>query len=117
MTLRQTLVAAVAALAFTGVAAHADGLRPIQGQSLDLGAVSGTAYYTVERHGFHVVATLAQQGEGATPVRVEALLAPGQSVTLSTPRAPGEAPEAVEISRQGDAVLVRKVAALAAATN
>lgn len=44
-------------------------------------------------------------------MRVEALLAPGQSVTLSTPRGVGEAPEVVEISRQADAVLVRKTAA------
>jgi hypothetical protein len=32
-------------------------------------------------------------------------------VTLSTPRVAGAAPEAVEISRQADAVLVRKAAA------
>ncbi len=117
MTMHQTLVAATLALAVTSAAARADGLRPIEGQSLDLGAVSGTAYYTVERDGFHLVATLAQQGEETTPVRVEALLAPGQSVTLSTPHAAGEAPEAVQITRHGNTVLVRKAAARAATAN
>ena len=83
MTIRRTILAAAFALAFVG-AAHADGLRPIEGRSIDLGEVSGIAYYTVERDGFRVVATLAQ-GEAGTPVRVEAVLAPGQSVVLSTP--------------------------------
>ena len=49
------------------------------------------------------------------PVRVEAVLAPGQSVVLSTPRGVGQAPESVEIGRRADALLVRK--ATAAATN
>jgi len=117
MTIRQTLIAATMLLAVTGAAARADGLRPNEGQSLDLGAVSGTAYYTVERDGYHVVATLAQLGEETTPVRVEALLAPGQSVTLSTPHAAGEPPETIQISRQGSTVLVRKAAMRAPATN
>lgn len=103
MTIRSTILAAALALASTGLA-HAEGLKPAQSQAIDLGAVSGIAYYTVERDGFHVVATLAQQGEGATPVRVEAVLAPGQSVVLSTPRSAGVAPEAIEISRRGDRV-------------
>ena len=65
---------------------------------------------TVERNGFRVVTTLAQ-GEAGTPVRVVAVLGPGQSVMLSTPRESGVAPVAVEISRQADTVLVRKAAA------
>ena len=73
MTIRSTLLSAISALAFVG-AAHADSLRPIEGQSIRLGEVSGIAYYTVERDGFRVVATLAQ-GEQGTPVRVEAVLA------------------------------------------
>ena len=98
----------LSALAFVG-AAQADSLRPIEGRSIRLGEVSGIAYYTVERDGFRVVATLAQ-GEHGTPVRVEAVLAPGQSVVLSTPREAGAAPDAVEISRQDDRVLVREAA-------
>ena len=77
----------------------------------------GTAYYTDERDGYRVVATLAQQGEGATPVRVKALLAPGQSITLSTPHAAGETPETVQTSRQGGTLLVLKAAVLATAAD
>ena len=94
------------AVAF-GIAAlapvRADGLRPMEGKSIDLGGISGIAYYTVERDGFHVVATLAQ-GEAGTPIRVVSVLAPGQRVVLSTPQQAG----AIEISRKGDSVLVRK---------
>jgi hypothetical protein len=84
-------------------AAHADGLRPIEAKSIDLGEVSGVAYYTVERDGFHVVTTLAQ-GMAGMPIRVVSVLAPGQSVVLSTPHQAS----AFEISRNGDSVLVRK---------
>jgi hypothetical protein len=109
MTTRSTILAAISAMAFVG-AAHADSLRPIEGRSIRLGEVSGTAYYTVERGGFRVVATLAQ-GANGTPVRVEALLAPGQSVVLSAPREAGAAPDSVEILRLDDQVLVHEAAA------
>jgi hypothetical protein len=85
-------------------AAHADGLRPISAISIDLGDVSGVAYYTVERDGFHVVTTLAQ-GMAGTPIRVVSVLAPGQSLAFSTPHQVN----ALEISRNGDSVLVHKV--------
>jgi hypothetical protein len=100
MSIRSMLVAAAFALASVE-AAHADGLRPIDAKSIDLGEVSGVAYYTVERDGFHVVTTLAQ-GIAGTPIRVVSVLAPGQSVAFSTPRA-----GALEISRNGDSVVVR----------
>lgn len=90
------------ALASLG-AAHADGVRPIEAKSLDLGDTTGIAYYTVERDGFHVVTTLAQ-GEAGTPIRVVSVLAPGQSVVVSTPRVAG----AIEISRKGDSLFVRR---------
>jgi predicted aconitase len=108
MSIRPTLLAATFTLAFLD-AAQADGVRPIQARSIDLGAMSGIAYYTVEREGFRIVTTLAQ-GEVGTPVRVVAVLAPGQSVVLSTPREAGVAPVEVEISRRGDRVLVREAA-------
>ena len=65
------------------------------------------AYYTVERDGFRVVATLAQ-GEFGAPVRFEAVLLPGQSVVLSTIRVVDAEPVlvAVEVSREGDRVLL-----------
>src|SRR4030081_3728431 len=89
MTIRQTTLAAAFALAAIGPA-HAGGrLKPLQGQVIDLGDVSGVAYYTVERDGFRVIATLAKKGEDAVPVRVVAVLAPGQSLALSTPREAG----------------------------
>ncbi len=110
MTIRRTILAAALALASTGLT-HAGELKPAQGQSIDLGAVSGVAYYTVERDGFRVVATLAQEGQDAAPVRVEAVLALGQRVVLSTPRAAGILPHAVEISRRADTLLVREAAA------
>jgi hypothetical protein len=73
--------------------------------------VSGVAYYTVEHDGFRVVATLAKKDEDAMPVRVVAVLAPGQSLTLSTPHEAGTPPDAVEIIRRVDTVLVHNAAA------
>src|ERR1700726_3565383 len=102
MSIRNTLIAP--AFAFASLTtAYADGLRPIEAKSIDLGDVSGVAYYTVERDGFHVVTTLAQ-GEAGTPIRVVSVLAPGQRVVLSTP-APASG---IEISREGDRVLVHR---------
>ena len=108
MTIQRTILAAAFALTFIG-AAQADGLRPVEGRSIDLGEVSGIAYYTVEPAGFRIVATVAQ-GDAGTPVRLEAVLAPNQSVVLSSPRAGSIAPNAVEISRQGNQVLVHQAA-------
>jgi hypothetical protein len=102
MSIRSMLIVAAFALASLE-AAHADGLRPIDAKSIDLGEVSGVAYYTVERDGFHVVTTLAQ-GMSGMPIRIVSVLAPGQSVAFSTPHQAG----ALEISRNGDSVFVRK---------
>ena len=107
MTTRQTTLAAAFALAAIGPA-HADGLKPLHGQVIDLGDVSGVAYYTVERDGFRVVATLGKQDEDAVPVRV---VAPDQSLTLSIPHEAGTPADAVEIIRRADTVLVQKAAA------
>ena len=103
MSIRSMLVAAAIVLASLEPA-YADGLRPIDAMSIDFGEVSGVAYYTVERDGFHVVATLAQ-GIAGTPIRVVCVLAPGQRVAFSTPHQLG----AFEISRTGDSVLVRRL--------
>jgi hypothetical protein len=102
MSIRSIIVAAAFALASLE-AAHADGLRPMDARSIDLGEVSGVAYYTVERDGFHVITTLAQ-GTAGTSIRVVSVLAPGQSVAFSTPHEAG----ALEISRNGDRVFARK---------
>jgi len=103
MSIRNMLFATAFALAPLA-AAHADGLHPIEAKSIDLGKVSGVAYYTIQRDGFHVVTTIAE-GEAGTPVRVVSVLAPGQRVVLSSP----SQADALEISRKGDSVLVRKV--------
>ena len=109
-TIASPLFAAALALATIGPA-HLEGLKPLQGRVIDLGDVSGVAYYTVERDGFRVVATLAKKDGEAVPVRVVAVLAPGQSLTLSTPREAGPPPDAVEIIRRADTVLVHEAAA------
>ena len=109
MTIRSTILAAALALTTIG-AAQAESLQPRHSQSITLGTVSGVAYYTAERDGFRVVATLAQ-GEAGTPVRFEAVLAPGQSVVLSTPRGLGAPSDTVEIGREHNTVFVRKAAA------
>ncbi len=84
-------------------------LAPATGQSIDLGTLAGTAYYTVRPDGFHVVATLADARSGA-PMRVEATLATGQTVTLSTPGGRSGPPHTVEITRLDREVLVHSVA-------
>jgi hypothetical protein len=73
VSIRNLFFATAFALASLG-AAHADGLRPIAAKSIDLGDVSGVAYYTIERDGFHVVTTLAQ-GESGTPIHIVSILA------------------------------------------
>ena len=84
-------------------------LEPAAGQTINLGTMAGTAYYTVQPDGFHVVATLADARSGA-PMRVEATLAAGQTVTLSTPGGRTGAPHTVEITRLDSEVLVHSVA-------
>ncbi len=115
MNIKQTTLAAAFALAAIGPA-HVEGLKPLHGQVIDLGDVSGVAYYTVERDGFRVVATLAKKDEDAVPVRVVAVLAPGQSLTLSTPHKAGIPPDAVDFIRRADTVLVNKAPAARADT-
>ena len=108
MSIRSTFLAATLTLSSFGLA-HADGIRPIQAQSIDLGGVLGSAYYTVEQSGFRVVSTLSQ-GEASTPVRMIAVLTPGQRVLLSTASEVGREPIEVEISREADTLVVRKAA-------
>jgi non-ribosomal peptide synthetase component F len=65
---------------------------------------------------FRVVATLAKKDEDAVPVRVVVVLAPGQSLALSTPHQAGTPADAVEIMRRADTVLVHNVPAAGADT-
>ena len=82
-------------------------LAAYRGQSIDLGNISGVAYYTVEKDGYRVVATLADRDSNS--VRFEAVLASGQSIVLSSPAARGDAPARIEISRNDDGVKVQSV--------
>ena len=108
MSLKTSLLTALLAIVI-GVPAAAQTLKPIQSQAIDLGPVAGDAFYTVEHDGFRVVATFAPR-QGGAPFRVQALLAPGQSVVFSTPRAAGELPASVTIQRRNDQILVSKAA-------
>ena len=107
MSIRSTLFTTAFVLATLG-AAHAESLRPIQAKSIDLGDVSGVAYYTVEPEGYRLVATLGTD----TPVRFVATLASGQSVTLSTPRMLGQLAVEVRFMRRGDELFVNDGAKL-----
>ncbi len=103
-------VAALAIAAGLATTAGAQSVKPVQSQTIDLGGINGDVYYTVQPNGFHVVATFAERGQASLPVRFETVLAPGQSVTVSTPRGVDVPAEAVSISRQADRVLVRRAA-------
>lgn len=105
MSIRKVaFIVATAALVSAG-SAIAGGPRA---HKIDLGSVNGVAYYTEEAGRFRVVATLAQQ-EGL-PIRVETVLAPGQSVVLST--ANGETGlTSVELSRENNDPRILPVAA------
>jgi len=89
--------------------ATADKLPPTFGRTIELGPINGVAYYTVTKDGFHVVATLANAFSPS--VRFEAVLAPGQSVIVSSPNAYGEEAARIEISRQNDDIQVQRLAA------
>lgn len=101
------LLASVATLPLAVAVAQAADLAPIAAQEIQLGPVSGIVYYTDESDGFRVVATLSS-GEDRRPVRFEAILAPGQTMTLSSPRELGMPAETVEIVRAADHLLVRE---------
>lgn len=86
-------------------AAHAEQLDPMQATSIELGAITGVAYYTIADDGFRVVATLAA-GEAGTPMRFISTLTSGQGVLVSVPRALHETARQLEIKRNGDIVTV-----------
>jgi hypothetical protein len=104
--MKRHIIAATAALLLNLSTAQAAGLKPIQAQPIDLGQISGVAYYTVEPDGFHVVATLAPNGADGAPLRVQAALAPGQTVTFSVPSDVNAEPSSISIARRGDELVV-----------
>ena len=110
MLYRSVLLAAVAAGAVTSTL-QADPLKPIQAQKVELGALTGVAYYTVEPNGYRLVATL-QMGETNAPFRFIATLAPGQAVTLSVARNAGKPAAEVHFLRDGEQLLINGGGAL-----
>ncbi len=101
------IAAALGIAAGCATVAQAGDLAAYRGQSVDLGSVNGVAYYTVEKDGYRIVATLADSDSNS--VRFETVLASGQTVVLSSPAARGEAPTRIEISRKDDRVQVHKM--------
>ena len=105
-------IAAAAASLLSLATVQAEGLKPIQAQRIDLGEVNGIAYYTVEHDGFHVIATLehampALEGDTSeVQLRVQAVLASGQSLVLSTPGWTNAPPVSLTIKRHGDELVV-----------
>jgi hypothetical protein len=104
MSPRSALIAVIAAVTLAG-SAHAEVLQPIQAHTLDLGSISGVAYYTVEKDGHRLVVFL-KAAEMQTPVRFIATLAPEQQVTLSVQRRAGEPPMDVHFVRHGEKIEV-----------
>jgi hypothetical protein len=109
MSYRLPLLAAVAAIAISGTL-HADPLQPIQAQKIDLGALAGVAYYTVERDGHRLVVTL-QARDSDSPFRFVATLAPGQAITLSVAHGVAEPATEMHFVRRGEQLLVDGVPA------
>ncbi len=103
----RTLAAfAAAMLAATG--AVATELPAGTGHSLDLGDFTGVVYYTAEREGYRVVATIAE-GEAGMPVRFQGMLAEGQAIAISVPGKPGRAERSIEFARAGGRLLVHEL--------
>ena len=98
-------VACAVAMTVVSGSVCADKIKPIEGKRIDLGTFDGVAYYTAKPDGYHLVVTLMPSG-AETPVRFIATLAPGQSVTLSTPRKLGEPAVEVHFQHLGDDLFI-----------
>jgi len=106
--LRLILLSSIIGIASTFVPvslAQADELSAMAGKSLDLGQFHGVLYYTSEKDGYRVVATLTD-GEGGLPLRFSTTLAENQSATISVPGPLGEPGQDIEIIRTGDTLTI-----------
>jgi hypothetical protein len=101
MNISTIALAAALGLSLAGIA-HANDLGPVENQAIDLGTVTGDAFYTVQPDGYHVTATLGT----VVPLRFQAVLASGQALSVSTPRALGEQPVSVSIRREENRIIV-----------
>ena len=113
----KTLLTA-AALAIAGVVSiQAADIAPVAAHWAKLGEHSSAlVYYISEPDGLHVVVT-TQQGarDKAAVERFETILAPGQSATVSIPRAAGETPAQIVFSNAGGHLHIAEPAASVAA--
>jgi P pilus assembly chaperone PapD len=109
----KTLLTA-AALAIAGVVSiQAADIAPVAAHWAKLGEHSSAlVYYINEPDGLHVVVT-TQQGarDKAAVERFETILAPGQSATVSIPRAAGETPAQIVFSNAGGNLHIAEPAA------
>lgn len=106
---RRSIVFPAALLAMTGAAAAAD-LKAGNGHSMHLGRFNGAVYYTVEKDGYRVVATLAS-GADEQPIRFVSTLGPGQRLMISVPQEIGQPSVDFEIIRDGEVLLVNEPSA------
>ena len=99
---------------FAGFAAIASAqtLVPLHNASIDLGTTRGSAYYMVAPDGYHVIATL-HSGSTSTPIRFNAILADGQSASVSIPGPVGTTPTEVVFTRSANRLDVRQSTDLA----
>lgn len=104
MISRFLIAYAMAGVTLTGAAGAAE-LAPGNGHSIRLAAFEGVVYYTVERDGYRVVATLAS-GVDTLPIRMTSTLLPGQSAIVSVPQSDGQPPLDFEVLRDGDTLVV-----------
>ena len=101
--MKTKMITAAAILVGLASGASAADLKAASGHTIHLGAVNGSAYYTVEDGGLRLVATVAG-GETAAPVRFISTLADGQAMTISVPASGGV--EELTFRRIGDRLVV-----------
>lgn len=88
-------------------AASAQTLHPIRAETIELGSAHGSAYFVPKSDGYHIVATLTANDTNAV-VRFNAVLAKGQSASISVPGPIGAPAREVTFERTGDELLVRQ---------
>jgi hypothetical protein len=84
-------------------AVYAESLTPGETRNIDLGPIAGSAWYTVEQDGYHLVVSL-QALETGTPLRFVATLRPEQRVMFSAPRRAGEPMVDMRFIRHGERI-------------
>jgi hypothetical protein len=105
------VIGGLAAIFLTASPLHAGEISAKAGESIRLGRFDGVVYYTGEKDGYRVVATIAE-GDNGSPVRFSTTLAEGQSARISLPGKLGEPGQSLEISRLGEKLIVTEVEAM-----